>query len=209
MNTDFFLFSFSDFQFYIKPISWCKISGQPAVCMWFSLQFHLPCQMSSLLLPWWIGIILWPWFWTEMYVALTMITHNSLPRKQHSSGNRKGQIILSYNWKPRRVTLYPAVSLFSSRGFWTSCLPVWYKLSEGGMEGKNEGKNWGNLSLSMMENSEAEQALAAVESGQGLAHPHIFYWELRKKEWTIPLSSWMFPAILVLSIRKVYMCMNT
>lgn len=61
----------------------------------------------------------------------------------------------------------------------------------------------------MMENSEAEQALAAVESGQGLAHRHIVYWELLKKEWTIPLPSWMFPVILVLSIRKVYMCMNT
>lgn len=122
----------TDFWFCVKPISWCRIPGQLAMCVRFSLWFHLPCQMSSLLLPWWIGIILWPWFWTEMYVALTMITQNSLSRKQCSSGNRKSQIILSYNWKPHRVTLYSAVSQFSSGGLWASCFHVWHKLRERG-----------------------------------------------------------------------------
>lgn len=74
-----------------------------------------------------------------------MITQNSLSRKQHSSGNRKSQIILSYNWKPHRFTSYASVSQFSSGA------PLDFKFAhvtqtrEGGMAEKiNEGKNLGN-----------------------------------------------------------------
>lgn len=203
----------TDFQFCIKPISWCRISGQLAVCTWFSLQFHLPCQMSSLLLLWWIGIILWPWFWTEINVALTMITQNLLSRKQHSSGNRKGQIILSYNWKAQRVTLYPAVSQFSSGDLWASCLYTWHKLREGREDGRKRQMRARmeefSAPLSMVKNSEAGQALAAVESGQGSPHPPIAYWELLGKEWAILLPSWMFSIILAFTIRKVHMYVRT
>lgn len=48
-----------------------------------------------------------------MYVALTMITQNALSRKQHSSENRQGWIILGFAWKPHRLTLYPAGSQLS------------------------------------------------------------------------------------------------
>lgn len=43
-----------------------------------------------------------------------MITQNSLSRKQHSSENRQGWIILGFAWKPHRLTLYPAGSQLSS-----------------------------------------------------------------------------------------------
>jgi hypothetical protein len=49
-----------------------------------------------------------------MYVALTMITQNVLSRKQHISRNRKGSIILGFDWKPYSVTLYPTGSQLSS-----------------------------------------------------------------------------------------------
>lgn len=51
-----------------------------------------------------------------MYVALTMITQTSSSRKQHSSENRKGSIILGFDWEPHRVTVYPVGSQLSWGG---------------------------------------------------------------------------------------------